>query len=50
MLAQVHDAHTLRELEWMLALVELQLNKVERTGEYIATLEREVTAAEGPEA
>lgn len=50
MLAQVHDAHTLRELEWMLSLVNLQISKVERTGEYIATLEREVSASEGPEA
>lgn len=48
MLQELHDTRTLRELEWMLSLTDQQISKIERTGEYIAALEREVAAAEGP--
>lgn len=37
-------------LEHCLSIVELLQSKIERTGEYIASLEREVSAAVGPEA
>lgn len=40
---------TQRELVWMEHLVLMLLNKIERTGEYIAALEREVQAAGPPE-
>lgn len=49
MLTQLLDAPTQRDVEYMLSMVNLQISKVERTGDYIAALEREVQAAGPPE-
>lgn len=43
------DAVEIRETEWMLAMTDNLLNKIERTGEYIGALEEIIDAAVPPE-
>lgn len=39
----------LATIEWSLAMADNMINKVERTGEYIGALEREIESAHGSE-
>lgn len=47
---EFHNPQDVRTAEYMLSMIDLQISKVERTGEYIAALEREVSAAHAEEA
>lgn len=50
MLAQLQDDATRRELQWMWSMTHNLIRKVERTGEYIASLERTPPEDEPPAA
>lgn len=47
---EFHNPQDIKAAEYMLGMIDLQIRKVERTGEYIASLEREVAAAAPAEA